>query len=173
MNQSFYADSSVLVKRHLNEVGSNWVVSLTEQSQNNYIFTANLSIVEVQSSFNRKLREAALTKTDYEQARDAFLLAGNEYNFIKLDSAITEAKDLLEKHSLRAGDAVQLASSHSYRELKSRTANLYISMFMNGKVAMQSTRIRNITAGSDRPNNFPHMKIRRQIEIKKYQKFID
>ena len=111
MNQAYYADSSVLVKRHLNEVGSAWVVFLTNPSQINSIFTANLSIVEVLSAFNRRLRETSLTKADYDRTRDAFLLAGNEYEFIKLDSAITIAQDLLEKYPLRAGDAVQLASA--------------------------------------------------------------
>ncbi len=111
MNQSFYADSSVLVKRHLKEVGSSWVGSLTDLSQRNSLFTSNLSILEVLSAFNRRLRETSLTKTDYDRTRDAFLLAGNEYEFIKLDSAITIAQDLLEKYPLRAGDTVQLASA--------------------------------------------------------------
>lgn len=111
MNQAYYADSSVLVKRHLNEVGSAWVVFLTNPSQINSIFTANLSIVEVLSAFNRRFRETSLTKADYDRTRDAFLLAGNEYEFIKLDSATTIAQDLLEKYPLRAGDAVQLASA--------------------------------------------------------------
>ena len=111
MNQSFYADSSVLVKRHLNEVGSNWVISLTDSSQNNSLTTATLSIVEVISAFNRKLRETAITTGDYEQAKDEYLLACNDYEFIRFESASTQAQNLLEKYPLRAGDAIQLASA--------------------------------------------------------------
>jgi predicted nucleic acid-binding protein len=87
------------------------VISLTDPSQLNSIFTANLSILEVLSAFNRRLRETSITKADYDRTRDGFLLAGNEYEFIKLDSVISLAQDLLEKFPLRAGDAVQLASA--------------------------------------------------------------
>ncbi len=103
MNQTYYADSSVLVKLHINESGSNWIRSLTQPSQNNTIFTASLSIIEVISAFNRRVRETLLSKADYDLIKDEFLLSGNKYNFIKLESAISQSQLLLEKYPLRAG----------------------------------------------------------------------
>ena len=53
MSQIYYADSSVLVKRHIQEIGSDWLLELIESSASNSIITSTLSITEVLSSLNR------------------------------------------------------------------------------------------------------------------------
>jgi uncharacterized protein len=113
MNEIFYADSSVLVKRHVSEIGSVWVQNLVLLSQNNSIITAKLSIVEVFSAFNRRKREATISQIDYNDfAIDFALNSNNEYHLLDLtDSIIVESQRLLETHPLRAGDAIQLATA--------------------------------------------------------------
>jgi uncharacterized protein len=56
MNQIYYADSSVLVKRHVMEIGSVWLQNIVLPDSNNSIITAKLSIIEVFSAFNRRKR---------------------------------------------------------------------------------------------------------------------
>ena len=112
MNQTYYADSSVLVKRHIREVGTPWVLILMHPSENNIVFTSLLSKVEVLSAFNRQRREASISVFDYNQISAAFVGSSSEYRFIKLEqSIIAETQRLLEEYPLRAGDAVQLASA--------------------------------------------------------------
>ncbi len=113
MNEIFYADSSVLVKRHVSETGSNWFQNLVLPVSNNSIITAKLSIVEVFSAFNRRKREATISQIDYNDfAKDFSTISSNEYNLLSLtDSIIAESQRLLEIHPLRAGDAIQLATA--------------------------------------------------------------
>lgn len=109
----YYADSSVLVKRHVVETGSSWMQALAAPAANNLLITARISVVEVISAFNRRLREARLDPTDYSRiALDFNTLCATEYQFIELtDSVVVQAQQLLEQYPLRAYDATQLASA--------------------------------------------------------------
>lgn len=113
MNQIYYADSSVLVKRHVQEIGSVWFQNLVLPASNNSIITAKLSIIEVFSAFNRRKREATISQTDYNDfAKDFSAISNNEYHLLDLtNSIIVESQRLLETHPLRAGDSIQLASA--------------------------------------------------------------
>ncbi|MGI8467169.1 MAG: type II toxin-antitoxin system VapC family toxin [Pyrinomonadaceae bacterium] len=113
MNQIFYADSSILVKRHVREIGSVWFQNLVSPASNNSIITAKLSIIEVFSAFNRRVREATISQIDYDDfAKDFSTISSNEYHLLELnDSIIAESQKLLEIYPLRAGDAIQLATA--------------------------------------------------------------
>lgn len=110
---NYYADSSVLVKRHVNETGTNWFRMLCHPVTGNVIITSRISMVEVFSAFNRRLRESALKPNDYiEIANDFKVICLNDYELVELNASIIErAKLLLESHHLRAYDAVQLATA--------------------------------------------------------------
>ena len=109
---SFYADSSVLIKRHIREVGTDWVQAVTDPEVGNAITTAHISIVEVWSALNRRVREGNLPPSDYTRSTvDFAALSVTEYTLIDLTVGIAKrAQMLLERHPLRAYDAVQLAS---------------------------------------------------------------
>jgi uncharacterized protein len=109
----YYADSSVLVKRHIAEVGSAWIRALADPATGNLITTARISMVEVYSALNRRMREATLDPTDYATlVADFEALCAGEYTLVELAPPIvSRARLLLERHPLRAYDAVQLASA--------------------------------------------------------------
>jgi len=109
----FYVDSSVLVKRHVTEIGSNWFKNLASSASGNIILTSRISVLEVYSAFNRRIREASISVTDYAQvAADFEFMHQNEYRIIELNASIaTRARTLLEGYALRAYDAAQLASA--------------------------------------------------------------
>ncbi len=113
MNQIFYADSSVLVKRHVSETGSVWFQNLVLPVSNNSIIASKLSVVEVFSAFKRRRREATISQIDYADfAKDFSTISNNEYHLLDLsDSIIAESQRLLETYPLRAGDAVQLSTA--------------------------------------------------------------
>lgn len=114
----FYADSSVLVKRHLPELGSTWFRALTAPRSRNRIATAQLSLVEVMSAFNRRVREQALSATEYETVRDDFLARYQRtYQIVPItDPLLKRTRLLLEQHPLRSYDALHLAAALAVRE---------------------------------------------------------
>jgi len=108
-----YADSSALVKRHIPEVGSRWFQALGDPVAGNVITTARISMAEVYSALNRRIREATLDAADYAHiVADFDALCATQYTLVELTALIVErARRLLERHPLRAYDAVHLASA--------------------------------------------------------------
>ena len=109
----FFGDSSVLVKRHVREVGTSWLQALTDPSSGNTIIIAEISIVEVYSALNRRVRETSLDRTGYARVITDFeALCVSEYQLIELTTPIiSHTRDLLERYPLRANDALQLVSA--------------------------------------------------------------
>lgn len=109
----FYADSSALVKRHVHEIGSAWFQAKVAPDAGNMIVTARISIIEFYSALNRRIREITLAPTEYARiATDFDALCNAQYTLIELTPPVVErARHLLERHTLRAYDVVQLASA--------------------------------------------------------------
>lgn len=137
MNKFYYADSSSLVKRHVAEAGNGFVNSEFAPASGNIVITAKISIVEVLSALNRRLREAALTRVDYQDISTEFLRAVElEYQVVDLtDAVLMESKRLLESYPLRAGDAIQLASAVTAQNLLSAN-NLSPLIFLASDVRL-------------------------------------
>lgn len=109
----YFFDSSALVKRYVAEVGSAWVVSITDPAAVHRIYVANIAAVEVPAAVRKRVRigditpaQAATAITDFENDY------ASQYNPIQVtDAAIASAATLTGRHPLRAYDAVQLASA--------------------------------------------------------------
>jgi predicted nucleic acid-binding protein len=114
-----YADSSVLVKRHIPEAGTSWFRGIAAPASGTVILTARLSVVEVYSALNRRVREGTLDPTAYATlAADFDGVCVAEYRLIELaPNVAVRACRLLEQHPLRAYDAVQLATALSANDL--------------------------------------------------------
>lgn len=110
---SYYADSSVLVKRHVAELGSGWVQALTDATAGHVFITSRCSVVEVASALNRRQREGTLSAAHYARiSADFAALCATDYQLVDFTEQIVDrAWRLLEQHALRAYDAVQLASA--------------------------------------------------------------
>lgn len=119
MKQVYYADTSVLVKRHVQEIGSAWFRNLVLSDSTDQIVSTKLSIVEVFSTFNRRKRESTISQIDYDDFATNFrAISRNEYLLIELsDPIIMESQRLLESHPLRAGDAIQVATAIDVRNM--------------------------------------------------------
>lgn len=109
---NYYADSSVLVKRHIAEVGTVWFQTRAADEAT-VIITSQLTAAETYSAFNRRVREGTLTPDDYTHvAADFDQLFAGAYQTVSVTMPIIErARRLLEQHPLRAYDAVQLATA--------------------------------------------------------------
>lgn len=107
----YYVDSSVLVKRHVQETGSAWFRALCAPNAGNVIITTRLSMAEVYSALNRRRREAEINALDYQDLVGDFeAVCSTQYQITEITPAvIRRSRSLLEQHPLRAYDAIQLA----------------------------------------------------------------
>jgi hypothetical protein len=73
--------------------------------------TSRLSAIEVASALARRAREGAFTTTERDRALKRLNADLAAWILVELTAELTaEAQRLLVRHSLRSGDAVQLAS---------------------------------------------------------------
>lgn len=109
----YFFDSSGLVKRYVAEVGSGWVISLTDPAAGHRIYVANIIAAEVPSAINKRVRMGDVAAADATKAIADFQNDfTNQYNPIQVtDTIIENAATLTGKHKLRAYDAVQLAAA--------------------------------------------------------------
>lgn len=109
----YYLDASALVKRYLNEQGSDWLRAVIASSRSRLLFTSRMTIVEVISAFARRVRDGSLTLEEFASARDLFrsdCLDG--YQIMPPTIAVVDfASALLERHALRAYDVIHLATA--------------------------------------------------------------
>lgn len=110
---NYYLDTSALVKRYIDETGSAWLRALVDPALSPMLVVSQLPIVEMTSAFNRRLREGTVNRDDYTRMMDAFrddCLV--EYRIMPLNGSITDlACELLERHPLRAYDAIHLGTA--------------------------------------------------------------
>ncbi|MDJ0900555.1 MAG: type II toxin-antitoxin system VapC family toxin [Xenococcus sp. MO_188.B8] len=60
----YFVDSSALVKRYISEVGSKWVLELFDFTQDNEIFIAAITAVEIIAAITRRARSGSISSAD-------------------------------------------------------------------------------------------------------------
>lgn len=110
---TYYLDTSALIKRYVQEVGTAWIRSLVAPTADHTLLTARTTMVEVYSALARRSREGSVPAADCAIAAQAFAAhSATEYDFVELDlNAVALARELVERHPLRAYDAIQLTSA--------------------------------------------------------------
>ncbi|WP_423223682.1 type II toxin-antitoxin system VapC family toxin [Candidatus Amarolinea aalborgensis] len=110
---TYYLDTSALIKRYVDEVGSRWLRATLNGKPRPAMITVHLVIVEVTSALMRRVREGVLTDAEYVQVQNAFRAdCLRQYELVTaVDDVIDQANRLLETYSLRAYDAVHLATA--------------------------------------------------------------
>jgi predicted nucleic acid-binding protein len=103
-----YFDASALVKRYVREKGS---VKVRRLLSDELAATSRYSAIEIASALARRVREGVLTAGDGDRALAALQEDMTALLAVELTAeVVSRAQTLLRRHSLRAGDAVQLAS---------------------------------------------------------------
>jgi uncharacterized protein len=110
---TYFLDSSAIAKRYVAEVGSGWTISLTDVGSHNVCWLAAITRVEVVAALYRRHRMGDISVVDTQRATAAFLHeAAGVFRVVTTDAAILDtAIRLLAVHSIRAYDAIQLASA--------------------------------------------------------------
>lgn len=68
----FFFDSSAVVKRYVDETGSNFVDGLTDLKSGNLILLARITRVEVAAAIARRLKNGSISDADAQNAVAAF-----------------------------------------------------------------------------------------------------
>ena len=110
---NYYMDTSALIKKYVDEVGSNQVRELIESDDCEDIFTALITKAETGAALAAKVRNHALSKNDYDQIiSELDSDFESMYTYVDLEySTVDFAIEFSEKHKLRGYDSVQLATA--------------------------------------------------------------
>ena len=114
-----YFDASALVKRYVEESGSDVVRALLGES---LTCTSRLSEVEIVSALVRRAREGSISEFDRDRALSTLAEDMTVLYVVELSGEITMiARGVLLKHRLRASDAIQIASCVHLQESTGRS----------------------------------------------------
>jgi predicted nucleic acid-binding protein len=143
------------VKRHIPEVGSRWFQALVDPVAGNVITTARISMTEVYSALNRRIREATLDAADYVHiVADFDALCATQYTLVELTALIVErARVLLERHPLRAYDAVHLASALTANDALAAAGFPALTFLSADHRVLNAAQVEGLT--TDNPNAHP------------------
>jgi len=103
-----FFDTSTLVKRYIEEKGSNETASLFLKTSR--VSTSLICLPEIMSALNRALREKKLNKSLYTKTKKVVINDFNDFSIYDLTSkVITYTITLLENSPLKTMDALHLA----------------------------------------------------------------
>jgi uncharacterized protein len=108
----YFVDSSALVKRYINEIGSAWVLELFNPALNHEIFVAAVTGVEIVAAITRRSRGGNISVSDAATiCRQLKTDLQTNYQIIEItEGIISSGMALAETHGLRGYDAIQLAA---------------------------------------------------------------
>lgn len=105
-----YLDSSALIKKYVVEKGTPEVRELFASGE--ALWTSKVSQAEVWSAFARRRRGGDLTTAQYQTIARSFERDWRAFAVVELsDEVMVMIRNLVERHPLRAFDAIQLASA--------------------------------------------------------------
>ena len=109
-----FIDSSALVKRYIEEPGSERVAELIEKAKE--VAVCIVCIPEVLSACNRLVREKKINSDQYEWIKNEFLLDMGEFVVIDItNEVVIRSIHCLEKGALRSLDALHIAAAVEYK----------------------------------------------------------
>ena len=108
---SVYLDTSALVKLYLEEEGTARVMELTEDPDIVRMIILAITLIESRSAVRRRQREGNISSVDADRIlKQMEEEASASYHIQSLtDAVMEEAARLIDRHPLRAYDALQLA----------------------------------------------------------------
>lgn len=109
---TYYFDTSALVKLYVRESGTNAALELTKNLDRDALAVADLARVEFRAAIGRRQRAGDISpKTASEKLADLDSHLGSIFLVQPMSvSVLDEACVILDRHPLRAYDAVQLAA---------------------------------------------------------------
>ena len=155
MKNAYFLDSSALVKRYVSEIGTNWIVSITDAATVYSLAISQITWVEVLSAFSRRQREGNLSADEVDERTQKFRRDfENLFQVVRIDNNLIErAGELVLQYPLRAYDAVQLASALQVRSLLTSFPEIQLIFVSADDRLLNIAQIENLL--TENPNNYP------------------
>ena len=126
----YYLDTSVILKRYRDEEGTEVVDQLLlDSGPEDRCYTSFLSALEVRAAISRLIRSGQLDRNAAERLLARFLEDSHQVlQTWPLDNSILEsAINVADRHGLRSGDAIHLATAASIFQLAPELENILVS----------------------------------------------
>jgi len=105
-----YCDTSALIKRYVEEAGSEDVNTLWDRAS--IVATSVVAFAETMATFSRKFREGVLSTREYRIMVEEFKENYGQLVLVPLNQDLDKSiENILKKHPLRGFDAIHLASA--------------------------------------------------------------
>ena len=155
MVAAYFLDSSALLKRYLSEIGTAWVQSLTAKASGNVLLISRITSVEILSAIARRQREGSLTSEQTQTLRTIFQQHfTDQYEIVELTPTLTTlAGELCARQSLRAYDAVQLASALTILPIIAQSPENFLTFLTADDRLLRAAQLEHLQA--DNPNLHP------------------
>jgi uncharacterized protein len=152
---AYFLDTSALVKRYVPEIGTNWILSITDPATGNDLAIAQITPVEVLSALARRQREGSLSAERFALTLQMFRYDfENLFQVIEIDQALIEtAGQLVIQYPLRAYDAVQLASALRLQATFTQMPNTQLVFITADDRLINMAQTEGLV--TDNPNNYP------------------
>jgi predicted nucleic acid-binding protein len=109
----YFLDTSALVKRYINEIGTAWVQTLHDPLAGHMRWLMQMTAVECIAAIFRRVRLGHISLADAQNIRTRFRADfSSDYRIVDVTPLLVErAMDLAERFTLRGYDAAQLAAA--------------------------------------------------------------
>ena len=152
---AFFCDSSAIVKRYVNEIGSNFIDKLADINNGNVVLLARITQVEVTAAIARRLKNGSITQVDAQNASAVFEHdLTNSYLTVEITPILlSSAVSLAAKYALRGYDAVQLAAALEANTERLQKALLPLTLVSADKELNHAAQAAGLRV--ENPNNHP------------------
>ena len=114
-----YLDTSALIKLYVEEEGTEQVVAITDDFDSVQIIILDITLIEARSAVRRRQREGDISGADADRILDR-IEDDTSSSFLvqpSTSAVIEGAARLIDRHPLRAYDALQLAGCLVIRDI--------------------------------------------------------
>jgi len=110
---AFFLDTSTVLKRYVQEIGTAWVQALAAPTVRHSLFVVRITLAETVAAITRREREGSITPQDAATAVADFQFDfARQYRVVEVSAGlVAQAATLARRHALRGYDAVQLAAA--------------------------------------------------------------
>jgi uncharacterized protein len=121
VSEAHFLDTSALVKRYINEPGSERLLERTFANPDVEVMVSSLTYYEMYATFSRLLRDGDLTVAEHQAVLKSFERDWGSFVVVDLGPQVHSlVPELARAHNLRGADLCQLASAmymHARRAL--------------------------------------------------------
>jgi predicted nucleic acid-binding protein len=146
----YFLDAAAFLKLFVQEAGTDSIIRLMEATEDNRKLISAGTPLDVYAALKRRERAGAISAEDGESARGILRQEAARMVQQPLNPAVLEAaRQLLDRHELRSGDALQLGAAVVAREMFQGMEIVFVSPDARLLHAAKEERFRTLNPTED------------------------